>query len=173
VLFEAFVAIRDFMELGGPVLLVIAANVLVMWVLIFERVLYFRGERWKRVVAAVDEWEGRPERQSWNAHRVRETLISQVSESAHANVSLIRTLVATCPLLGLLGTVTGMVEVFDVLAVTGSANARAMAEGVSRATVPTMAGMVGALSGVFAVTVLARLARDTVDRLDGHLTLDH
>jgi biopolymer transport protein ExbB len=48
-----------------------------------------------------------------------------------------------------------------------------MAEGVARATVPTMAGMVGALSGVFAATILARLARDTVDRLDGQLTLDH
>jgi hypothetical protein len=45
---------------------------------------------------------------------VRETLISQLSEAAHGNVSLIKTLVALCPLLGLLGTVTGMVEVFDV-----------------------------------------------------------
>lgn len=171
--FEAFVAIRDFMELGGPVLTLIGINILLMWVLIFERILYFRGERWNRILAAIAEWEERPERRSWNAHRVRETLISQLSESAHTNVNLIKTLVAVCPLLGLLGTVTGMVEVFDVLAITGSANARAMAEGVSRATVPTMAGMVGALSGVFAATILARLARDTVDRLDGHLTLDH
>ena len=171
--FEAYVAIRDFMELGGPVLTLIGINILIMWILIFERVLYFRGERWFRILTAIDEWEQRPERQSWNAHRVRETLISQLSESAHVNVSLIKTLVALCPLLGLLGTVTGMVEVFDVLAVTGSANARAMAEGVSRATVPTMAGMVGALSGVFAATMLARLAKDSVDRLDGHLTLDH
>jgi biopolymer transport protein ExbB len=173
VLFEAYVAIRDFMELGGPVLTLIGINILLMWILIFERVLYFRGERRALVQATVDEWEKRPERQSWSARRVRETLVSQVSESAHGNVSLIRTLVAVCPLLGLLGTVTGMVEVFDVLAVTGSANARAMAEGVARATVPTMAGMVGALSGVFAATILARLARDTVDSLDGRLTLDH
>jgi len=173
VFFELYSAIRDFMELGGPVLTLIGINILIMWVLIFERILYFRGERWKRILGAIESWEARPERQSWNANRVREALISRVSESAHTNVSLIKTLVALCPLLGLLGTVTGMVEVFDVLAITGSANARAMAEGVSRATVPTMAGMVGALSGVFAATILARLARDTVDRLDGHLTLDH
>jgi biopolymer transport protein ExbB len=171
--FEAYVAIRDFMELGGPVLTLIGINILLMWILIFERILYFRGERRVRVQAAVDEWEKRPERRSWSARRVREALVSQISESAHGNVSLIKALVALCPLLGLLGTVTGMVEVFDVLAVTGSANARAMAEGVARATVPTMAGMVGALSGVFAATILARLARDTVDRLDGRLTLDH
>ncbi|MCA9751726.1 MAG: MotA/TolQ/ExbB proton channel family protein [Gemmatimonadetes bacterium] len=161
------------MELGGPVLTAIAVTILLMWVLIFERILFFRGERWKLILASIKVWENRPERRSWNAHRIRESLISQLSESVNSNISVIKTLVALCPLLGLLGTVTGMIEVFDVLAITGAANARAMAEGVARATVPTMAGMVGALSGVFAATILARLANDSVERLDGHLTLDH
>ncbi len=56
---------------------------------------------------------------------------------------------AVCPLLGLLGTVTGMIHVFDVMAIQGSGNARAMAAGISMATTPTMAGMVVALSGLF------------------------
>ena len=51
-------------------------------------------------------------------------------------------------MLGLLGTVTGMIEVFDVMAISGSGNARGMAGGVSQATLPTMAGMVAALSGM-------------------------
>jgi biopolymer transport protein ExbB len=55
-----------------------------------------------------------------------------------------------------MGTVTGMIEVFDVMAISGSGNARSMASGVSKATIPTMAGMVGALSGVFASTWLNR-----------------
>ena len=49
-----------------------------------------------------------------------------------------------------------MIEVFDVMAISGSGNARSMASGVSKATIPTMAGMVGALSGVFASTWLNR-----------------
>ena len=53
-----------------------------------------------------------------------------------------------CPLVGLLGTVTGMIEVFDVMAVQGSSNVKSMASGVSMATIPTMAGMVVALSGL-------------------------
>lgn len=171
--FEAYVAIRDFMELGGPVLRVIAVTILLMWILIFERIFYFRHEAWEGFIRRIDAWNSRPERQSWQAHQVREKLISEMAQSAGENISLIKTLVALCPLLGLLGTVTGMVEVFDVLAVTGTANARAMAEGVSRATIPTMAGMVGALSGVFAATILSRLADRSVERLDGHLTLDH
>jgi len=72
---------------------------------------------------------------------------------------MIQTLVALCPLLGLMGTVTGMIQVFEVMAMSGTSNARAMAAGVSRATIPTMAGMVGALSGVFFVTILTRASK--------------
>ena len=72
-------------------------------------------------------------------------------------IPLIKTLVALCPLLGLLGTVTGMVEAFDVMAIAGSGNPRAMASAVSRAILPTMAGMVAALSGfVFSVQIEKR-----------------
>jgi len=58
------------------------------------------------------------------------------------------------PLFGLLGTVTGMIEVFQVMAFTGGGDARSMAGGVSKATLPTMAGMTTALSGVFATIYL-------------------
>ena len=86
---------------------------------------------------------------------------------------MIQTLVALCPLLGLLGTVTGMIKVFEVMAVSGSGNVRAMAAGVSQATVPTMAGMVGALSGVLLVTLLSRRAAREVEFLEDSLTMDH
>jgi len=58
-------------------------------------------------------------------------------------------LIGLCPLFGLLGTVTGMIHVFDVMAVTGTGNARAMASGISQATIPTMAGMVIAIAGLY------------------------
>ena len=86
---------------------------------------------------------------------------------------MIQTLVALCPLLGLLGTVTGMISVFQVMAVSGSGNVRAMAAGVSQATIPTMAGMVGALSGVLLVTILSRRAQHEVHFLEDSLTMDH
>jgi biopolymer transport protein ExbB len=81
-------------------------------------------------------------------------------------------MVAICPLLGLMGTVTGMIEVFDVMAISGSGNARSMASGVSKATIPTMAGMVGALSGVFLVTVLNQKVSREVEDLEDNLTTD-
>jgi len=172
-LFDAYIATRDFMELGGPVLYAIAATVLVMWILIFERVLYFRTEHRELVRTAYDAWETRPERKSWNAHRIREKLLSELKLAAEGSVPVIKTMVALCPLLGLLGTVTGMIEVFGALGATGTGNARTIAAGVSMATIPTMAGMVGALSGVFAGTILARHADREVERLSEHLTMDH
>ena len=88
-------------------------------------------------------------------------------------LAYIRVLVALCPLLGLLGTVTGMIEVFDVMAVAGSGNAKAMAGGVSKATIPTMAGMVAALSGLILSARLEQFAADEGERLADRLEIEH
>jgi biopolymer transport protein ExbB len=63
-----------------------------------------------------------------------------------------------------------MIEVFDVMAAAGNSNARAMASGVSKATVPTMAGMVAALSGLYFSAQLQRFANDEGARLADHMT---
>ena len=170
---DIFEAIRDFLELGGDVLVVIAWTIFFMWVLIMERFLFFRTRMEKLAQQAVDAWEARPERRSWEAFRIRELLISEVRTAANSGLPMIKTLVALCPLLGLLGTVTGMIEVFDVMAVTGTGNARAMASGVSKATVPTMAGMVGALSGVLFASILSGWANRRVHLVEDRLVTDH
>ncbi len=170
---DSFEAIRDFMELGGPVLRWIAITIFVMWVLIVERIVFFRTTMKILHDDIIDSWEARPERKSWNAHQIREAMISRFHEATHRSIPMIQTLVALCPLLGLLGTVTGMIKVFEVMNVSGSGNVRAMAAGVSQATVPTMAGMVGALSGVLLVTILSRRAAREVEFLEDSLTMDH
>ena len=82
---------------------------------------------------------------------------------------LIKTLMAVLPLLGLLGTVTGMIAVFDVMAFAGTGNARLMAAGVSKATIPTMSGLVAALSGLYFAAWLEKKATVEVDRVEGLL----
>lgn len=140
-------AVRDFVELGGPVLTAIGAVSFLMWLLIFERLMYLRLSHPRARAQALLAWRARPERVSWRAHRVREMLISLVSHKLENRVPLIRGCIAICPLLGLLGTVTGMIHVFETMAFSGSGNSRSMASGVAMATIPTMAGMVAALSG--------------------------
>lgn len=170
---DIFEAVRDFMELGGPVLTIIGWTIFLMWAVIIERMLFYSTDLRKMSKSIRDQWEGRGERRSWAAHQIREAMISRFSMSAASGVTVVQTLVALCPLLGLLGTVTGMITVFDVMAMSGSGNARSMAAGVSKATIPTMAGMVGALSGVFLVTLLTRRVEREVETLEDALTMDH
>ena len=96
-------------------------------------------------------------------------MISAVSIEAHRFILVIKTLMAVLPLLGLLGTVTGMIEVFDVMAVAGTGNARLMAGGVSKATIPTMAGLVAALSGLYLVTFLEHKADAQIEVVEDRL----
>lgn len=164
-------AIRDFIELGGPVLYLIAFVLLVMWALIFERMFYLRTRHPKNVKNAVKLWNERSDRGSWGAHQIRERLISVVSAGLDKRIEIIQTCVALCPLLGLLGTVTGMIEVFGAMAGSGSGSARTMAAGVAKATVPTMAGMVAAISGLGFGSYLKRKAAAEREELAEHLEL--
>lgn len=166
-------AIRDFLELGGPVLYLVAVVLGVMWLFIIERLVFFTTQQSRLANDAAERWEARQERDSWQAHRVREALISNVKIQANQYLGIIKACVALCPLVGLLGTVTGMITVFEVMAFLGTGNARAMAAGVSQATVPTMSGMVAALSGYFISVWLQTKADSEVEELSERLTMDH
>ena len=170
---DLFAEASKFMDSGGSVLWAIVVLLFVMWTLIFERMWYLRAAVGRDVNIALEKWESRSERQSRRARQVREKLISEVSIKIDENIMRIKTLVALAPLFGLLGTVTGMIVVFDVMAFTGGGDAKAMAGGVSKATVPTMSGMVAALSGVFGLTYVERRAEREKHLLEDHLTMDH
>lgn len=172
-LLEAWDAIYQFLERGGDVLLVIGGIIFVMWALIVERVLFYRYGYEALSDSAVGRWEARRERRSWEAHQIRESMIAEARMALNASLPMIRALVNLCPLMGLLGTVTGMMQVFDVMAVTGTGSARSMASGISKATIPTMAGMVGALTGVFVIAALERGAKRRATHLADELTFDH
>lgn len=171
-LVEWYGAVRDFVEQGGPVMVAIGMLTVAMWIMIFERLLYYRSDHRRQMGEAVERWKSRRDRRSWNAHQIRDAIISRVAIRVEEHLPLLKTLVALCPLLGLLGTVTGMIEVFEVMAFSGTGNPRSMAAGVSKATIPTMAGMVAALSGVLAVTLLARFAAREVEHLKAELTIE-
>ena len=81
-------------------------------------------------------------------------------------------LIGTAPLTGLLGTVTGMIAVFDAMATQGG-NARSMAAGVSMATIPTMSGMIASLSGLVGTTYLKRKVEYETQLFEDKLTLYH
>jgi len=170
---EMYDAIIEFMDTGGQVLTVIGVVIFIMWLLIFERFVFILVSYKSVKKHLLSIWQSRSEHTSWNSEHIRMGLISRGATKLNRNIVLIQSLVVLCPLLGLLGTVTGMIEVFDVMAISGSGNARSMASGVSRATIPTMAGMVGSLSGVFTVAWVKRNAKKETELLADSLIAKH
>ncbi len=148
-LIELVESVRSFVATGGNVLYFVAIALLLMWVMMIERYWFLASVYPKMREDIISRWTERTDTTSWYAHRIRDTWISEATELLERNMITIKTLVAMCPLIGLLGTVTGMISVFETMAQQGTGNPRLMAAGISMATIPTMAGMVAALSGVF------------------------
>ena len=80
-------------------------------------------------------------------------------------LSTITILAATAPLLGLLGTVTGMVATFDVISAFGTGNAKALSGGISKPLVTTQCGLLVGIPGLFMSRLLTRRAHAIERRL--------
>ena len=173
----AYDAIAAFLETGGPVLYAILAVAALLWTLMLERLWYLLRVLPGECRDAQDEWgavgesAGEAALGRWFALHRRRAILSRVGLAARRNLTTIATLLRLLPLLGLLGTVWGMIQVFDVMTVFGTGNARMMASGVSQATVPTMSGLVPALSGLYLAHWLRQRAKQVVQGLEGALKL--
>ena len=171
-LIDSSYALLDLMSAGGMVMWLLAALCVLFWTLVLERFWYAHHHfpRWAKERRAA--WQAlnlNAGAQSRWPHAVRAAWLAQAREQLITPLSVTHTLVAMFPLLGLLGTVTGMVAVFEVLAVSGGGNPRAMAGGVWQATLPTLAGMVLAIGGLFSLARLERNARRAIGQLADQL----
>lgn len=157
--------IRGVLELvddGGPFVgLIFAAGVL-MWAIIAERFWYFRNVLPQQAKELQEKWDARTEHTSWCARQIRQAMISKLNVAMSAGMPVMQVLVPMSPLLGLIGTVAGMLEVFDSMALRGNADARSMASGVSQAMICTMTGLAVSITGLYPVHYFrTRTARET------------
>jgi biopolymer transport protein ExbB len=160
-----FTALHDMRGLGGPLVDVIFAACLIMWALVIERYLYFSRVLPAQAGVMLRQWNARVDRKSWTARQVRKAMISRLNAGMSANLPVLRVMVPLCPLLGLLGTVSGMLDVFDSMAARGSADARSMANGVSEAMVCTLSGLAVSISGLYPVYYFQRRVRAETELL--------
>ena len=79
---------------------------------------------------------------------------------------LVKTVSAIAPLLGLLGTVTGMIQTFQAITLFGAGDPKMMAGGISEALVTTMLGLITAIPLVLLYDTLANSTRYIIDVLD-------
>lgn len=142
-------SVQVLIERGGAVFVAIVLMSIFMWALIIERYWYLYRVHPAKMEHTVSLWQQRDDRSSWWARHVRAGLIADLSLALRDNLLLIRSLTAILPLLGLLGTVTGMVVIFDVMATFGTGNVRGFAGGISQALLTTTAGLVTSISGLY------------------------
>jgi len=83
----------------------------------------------------------------------------QIQQSLEDRLATIAVLAAVAPLLGLLGTVLGMIETFEVISIFGTGNSRAMASGISVALITTQTGLLVAIPGLLMSNRLNRTAQ--------------
>ena len=166
-----FTGITEFVDAGGFVVWWILAVAVTLWTLIAERFWWFHRVYPEARAAAASRWQSRRERSSWTARRIRMAMIGELSVAMNAPLPMMRALIPICPLLGLLGTVGGMLEVFDVMAIKGRSEPRAMADGVSEAMVCTLSGLAVALSGMYSAHHYTARARRESDELQSLLAL--
>lgn len=187
--YNSWLLLEDYLKTGGVVMLPLVAVSLVMWLLIVDRALFFRRLH-RRNMNFSTAWEhvdgnrmpdpgqyggaisllvarflkarsGNPELDRF----ILDETVMCVNRGLTDYLSLIGVLAAVAPLMGLLGTVTGMIATFDVLAVFGTGNAKAMAGGISEALITTQTGLLVAIPGLYMKGFLDRRARTLKQRI--------
>jgi biopolymer transport protein ExbB len=154
-----FAAVLDMRQLGGPVIVWIFIACVLMWTIALERFWYFSKVLPVQATTMLAQWNQRRNKLSWASRQIRAAMISRLNAGMTSNLQVLRVLVPMCPLLGLIGTVSGMLSVFDSMAALGSADARSMATGVSEAMVCTLTGLAVSISGLYPVYYFKRKTR--------------
>lgn len=134
---------------GGPVLYVLFfITILIFYILIDKyNFLLLNSKNWSNNQLSKFKEEFPPENTDYKI--VDRVLLPLITRKFKSNIKILQGLISMCPMIGLLGTVYGMIEVFEVLSFLGTGNPRAMSSGVAMATIPTMAGMVITLFGLY------------------------
>lgn len=98
-------------------------------------------------------------------HRLEEAVLKETAK-LEAFLWAVRIVQVVAPLMGLLGTVTGMIRTFQSITLFGTGDPKRMAGGISEALVTTMLGLIVAISLVFLHSWLRTLSRRVSDILD-------
>ena len=186
---EYFYQIEEYIRSGGIVMIPLIIVSVIMWILIINRAFFFRklyqknmnrkkaGEFVKtNTIPNPSEYMGITalfireflHRRSGNTlvdkFILDETVISVVSDLTKY-MAFIGILAGIAPLLGLLGTVIGMMTTFDIISIFGTGNAKAMAGGISEALITTQTGLLVAIPGLYIRNFLARRAENLKHRI--------
>jgi biopolymer transport protein ExbB len=170
---ETFRAAWGFLELGGPIMAALAVISVVMWTLVFARGMLLLRER-RALARGASGWRRRLESElaavgaagMVSLERRSRAVIDAMTQPMLRDISMIQILAGVAPLLGLLGTVGGMIETFEAIRLHGAADARELAAGIHMALVTTQAGLVVAVPGLVLGNLMRRRALGLIGRME-------
>lgn len=158
---------------GGWVIVAIMGLSSIMWMLILDRYIFLHRSIGKLSDEALQHWRAKHCDIKQVNRRLRSGLTHAFHEKLSTSIPVIKVITAILPLLGLLGTVSGMIKTFEVMTVFGTGNVRGMAEGISQALITTMAGLLTALSGMYFASNLHGRIEAATEKFSERLSLDH
>lgn len=98
-------------------------------------------------------------------YKVDEAFYKEIP-TIQSGFAMIKLFAATTPLLGLLGTVTGMILTFQSITLFGTSDPKLMAGGISQALITTMLGLIAAIPLLFAHTLLNSKSKKVINILE-------
>ncbi|WP_281645113.1 MotA/TolQ/ExbB proton channel family protein [Parendozoicomonas sp. Alg238-R29] len=154
----------QFLDRGGWVLWMIFLLCTVLLSLLAERVWFF-GHYTQHLKKTINRWKNRQDRNSQDAQMIRTSWLAQEQQNLQTNFHIIRTLIMICPLAGLLGTVTGMIELFSQMGQSGLPESDQLLAGLTRICLPTLAGLATAVTGLWLFTLCQNAAQKRLQTL--------
>ena len=171
-------AILEMLICGGPVMIPIFIVSLVIWILIVGKyrwlkredinqgiftdkiISFLKKEKKEEIVELSSVTPGILSRTvkalANDESKTRKSLLNILQEIMHEeyplleeNLSMIASLASIAPLLGLLGTVSGMVATFDSITLFGTGDPQSLAKGISQALITTQSGLIVAIPALF------------------------
>ena len=97
--------------------------------------------------------------------KLDEAVLKELPE-LEKGLSIVKLLAAVAPLLGLLGTVTGMIATFQSITLFGTGDPKLMAGGISQALITTVLGLVAAIPLLFMHNILNGRSKEMIQVLD-------
>jgi len=185
VFYDLYEATLEQIGLGGFAMYPLLITCFVMWVLIFKKMIDMRSfskgsKPSAECIAAIDKpdyscafWQrdliNRYLSDQTDSKYLNQKIVDSLSIRQKAFLdkytTTISVLAGIAPLLGLLGTVMGMISTFEVISMYGTGNARALAGGISEALITTETGLVIAVPGLFFVSFLSRQSNELYTRI--------
>lgn len=160
-MFDILYSIDEFIQKGGDILVVIFLVAFAMWSIILDKLFFHFVLYSKKIKGSV-----------FSQKQLNKSFFLEIKELLESNMAILKTIILISPLLGLLGTVIGMIEVFDIISILGNSDAKAMSSGISQATIPTMVGMSVALSGMIFKVYLEQSNKKKLRLLSERLQLN-